>query len=98
VQFARDNPNINVVGMGSGSATNGDSLDGAFEFVQRHGATLPNMTMIYDPSFLSWRTFRVSTQPWGVGFDAEGNMIFSQPGRIDLTSVAAALTASPTTN
>jgi len=82
--------------MGSGSAVNGDSLDGAYQFIERHGANLPNMRMIYDNSFRSWRTFRVSTQPWGVGFDAEGDMVFSQPGRIDLSTVAAALTGNPT--
>jgi len=33
----------------------------------------------------------VTTQPWSVLFDADGNQIFSRPGRIDLDSVAAAL-------
>lgn len=93
MQFARDNPNITIVGVGAGSAANGDSLDGAFQFVERHGATLANMTMLYDVSFRSWRTFGVSTQPWSVGFDADGNQLFSQPGRIDLSTVKAALSA-----
>ena len=91
MQFARNNPDITIVGMGAGSASNGDSLDGAFEFVRAHGATLPNMRMLYDVSFRSWRNFGVSTQPWSVGFNAAGEQVFSQPGRIDLASVAAAL-------
>ena len=90
MQFARDHPEITIVGVGAGTAVNGDSLDGALNFVQAHGATLPNMRMLYDVSFRSWRTFGISTQPWSVGFDADGNQIFSQPGRIDLASVSAA--------
>jgi len=91
VQFARDNPDITIVGMGAGSVVNGDSLDGALEFVQRHGATLPNMSMLYDVSFQSWRLFRVSSQPWVVGFNAAGEQVFHQGGRVDMASVAAAL-------
>ena len=91
MQFARDHPEITIVGVGAGSAANGDSLDGALEFVQRHGATLPNMTMLYDVSFRSWRNFGVSTQPWSIGFAADGSQVFSRPGRIDLDTVAAAL-------
>jgi len=91
VQFARDHPHITIVGVGAGSAANGDSLDGAFEFVRAHGATLANMRMLYDVSFRSWRNFGVSTQPWSIGFDADGNQVFSQPGRIDLAGVSAAL-------
>lgn len=91
MQFARDHPEITIIGVGAGSAVNGDSLDGAFSFVDRHGTRLPNVRMLYDVSFRSWRTFGVSTQPWSVGFDAEGNQVFSQPGRIDLASVSAAL-------
>lgn len=93
MQFARDNPSINIVGIGAGSAANGDSLDGAFTFVESHAATLPNMTMIYDVSFRAWRTFGVSTQPWAIGYDDAGNQIFSQPGRVDLSTVKVALDA-----
>ena len=91
VQFARDNPDVTIVGMGAGSVVNGDSLDGALEFVQRHGATLPNMSMLYDVSFQSWRVFGVPTQPWVVGFNAEGEQVFHKGGRTDMNSVAAAL-------
>lgn len=93
MQFARTHPEITVVGVGAGSAANGDSLDGALEFVRHHGATLPNIRMIYDVSFRSWRNFGVSTQPRSIGFDADRNQLFSQPGRIDLSSVAAAFGA-----
>ena len=91
MQFARDNPNINVVGVGAGSASNGDSLDGAYNFVSRFGADTAGMTMLYDISFRAWRNFDVSTQPWVVLFDAQGQMVYSQPGRVDLTDAASLL-------
>ena len=91
MQFARDNPSVNVVGIGAGSAVNGDSLDGALEFVSRFGADTAGMTMIYDVSFRSWRPWGVSTQPWMVLIDGNGEIIFDQPGRVDLTNAAAAL-------
>jgi len=94
VQFARDYPQVNVVGLGAGSASNGDSLDGAYNFVSRFGADTAGMTMIYDISFRAWRNFGVTTQPWMVLFNADGEMIFNQPGRVDLTSAAAALGVS----
>ncbi len=90
MQFARNHPEITIVGIGAGTAVNGDSLDGALNFVQNHGATLANMRMLYDVSFRSWQSFGVTTQPWSIGFDDEGNRLFSQPGRIDLASVSAA--------
>lgn len=82
---------MTVVGVGAGTAANGDSLDGAYTFVNHHGANVANMTMLYDSSFRAWRNFGVTTQPWVVLFDADGNQIFSKPGRVDLASVAAAL-------
>ena len=91
MQFARDNPTITIVGVGAGSAANGDSLDEAFAFAERFGTAAAGVTMFYDVSFRSWRNFGVTTQPWSVLFDADGNQIFSRPGRIDLDSVAAAL-------
>lgn len=91
MQFARDHPDITVIGMGAGVASNGDSLDGAFAFAQSHGTSLPNMRMIYDVSYRSWRNFGVTNQPWAVGYAADGTQVFSQPGRVDLTSIAAAL-------
>lgn len=94
MQFARNHPEITVVGIGAGSAGNGDSLDGALNFVQGHGATLANMNMLYDVSYQSWRNFGVVNQPWSIGFDTDGNQIFNQAGRVDLASVAAAFGVS----
>lgn len=91
MQFARDHPEVTVVGLGAGTASNGDNVDLARTFVNHHGANTAGMTMIYDASFQSWRAFGVSTQPWVVLFDADGNLIFNSPGRVDLDSVAAAL-------
>jgi hypothetical protein len=88
VQFARDNPKINVIGVGAGVASNGDSLDGAYSFVSRFGADAAGMTMLYDVSFRAWRNFGVSNQPWMVLFDAQGQMVYNQPGRVDLTDAA----------
>ena len=93
MQFARNHPEITIVGVGAGSAANGDSLNGALDFVRLHGATLPNMRMLYDVSFRAWRNFGVTTQPWSIGFNADGEQLFSQPGRIDLATVSAALDA-----
>jgi hypothetical protein len=91
VQFARDNPAVNVVGVGAGTTANGDSLDGAYAFMDRFGADAAGMTMLYDVSFRSWRNFGVFSQPWVVLFDAEGQMVYNQPGRVDLTGAAAVL-------
>lgn len=91
MQFARDNPGINVVGVGAGSAANGDSLDGAVTFMKRFGADTAGMTMLYDVSFRAWRNFGVSTQPWVVLFDGQGTIVYSQPGRVDLTGAAAVM-------
>lgn len=91
MQFARDNPNVTVVGVGAGTAVNGDSLDGAYNFVSRFGADTAGMTMLYDVSFRAWRNFGVSNQPWVVLFDTQGQMVYSQPGRVDLTGAAALL-------
>lgn len=91
MQFARDNPSVNVVGIGAGSVVNGDSLDGAFDFVSRFGADTAGITMIYDVSFRSWRSWGVTTQPWMVLIDGNGEIIFNQPGRVDLANAPAAL-------
>jgi len=93
VQFARDNPGINVVGVGAGTAANGDSLDGALNFTTRFGADTAGMTMLYDVSFRAWRNFGVTAQPWVVLFDAQGQIVYDQPGRVDLTGAAAAMGA-----
>ncbi len=92
MQFARDNPQITVVGIGAGSAVNGDSLEGAIEFNNAFGASGAGITMIYDVSFRTWRNFSVRSQPWSIGFDADGMMVFSNSGRVDFGSVEAALT------
>ena len=91
MQFARNHPNLNVVGMGAGHSVNGDTLEGAFEFVTGHGADAAGMTMLYDVSFRAWREWGVTTQPWTVLFNAQGEMIFNSPGSIDLDSVVVAL-------
>jgi len=49
------------------------------------------MTMFYDASFRSWRSFGVFSQPWVVLFDANGQVIYNAPGRVDLDSAAIAL-------
>lgn len=91
MQFARENPHINVVGMGAGHPANGDSLEGAMEFAERFGTASAGVSMLYDTSFRSWRIYGVTTQPWSVLFDSSGEQVWSNPGRIDLDSVKAAI-------
>lgn len=91
MQFARDHPSVTVIGVGAGTAANGDTLDGAYAFADRFGAGAAGITMIYDVSFRSWRQFGVTTQPWMILFNSRGEMVFSQPGRVDLTGAAAVL-------
>lgn len=93
MQFARDNPGINVVGVGAGTVSNGDTLDGAFNFVSRFEADTAGLTMLYDVSFRAWRNFGVTTQPWVVLFDDAGQIVYSQPGRVDLTGAASIMGA-----
>ena len=93
MQFARDNPAVTVVGVGAGTAVNGDSLDGAYNFMYRFGAETAGMTMIYDVSFRAWRNFGVTNQPWVVLFDGQGQIVYNQPGRVDLTGAASVMGA-----
>ena len=80
-----------MIGLGAGTAANGDSLEGAYDFVNRFGTTSAGITMIYDTSFRAWRNFGVTTQPWMVLFNANGEVIYNQPGRVDLSTAASAL-------
>ena len=89
MQFARDNPAVTVVGVGAGTAVNGDSLEGALNFVERFGAGSAGLTMFYDPSFRAWRQFGVTTQPWVILFNTQGEIVYSQAGRVDLAGAAA---------
>ena len=91
MQFARDHPSVSIVGVGAGTTANGDSLDGALEFASRNETGPAGMTMLYDVSYRAWRTYGVTTQPWVVLFDANGEMIYSAPGRVDMATVATAL-------
>ncbi len=93
MQFARDHPEINVVGVGAGHAANGDSLEGAYEFVSNHKIGPANMTMLYDNSFRAWQQFGVFNQPWVILFDADGIQFLSQPGRIKFDTVTDAFEA-----
>jgi len=59
--------------------------------MNRFGANTAGMTMLYDVSFRAWRTFGVSSQPWVILFDGQGQIVYSQPGRVDLTGAAAVM-------
>ena len=76
--------------MGAGAAPR-DSLDLAFEFVDRTGTGDGSMTMIYDASFRSWRQFGVSSQPFWVLYDRDGNPVANRPGKVDFELVASVL-------
>ena len=84
--MAQQNPALNVVGLGAQ-----DTLDDANEFVTTTGTGGGAITMVWDPSFDSWRQFGIRTQPYWILFDAQGNEVTSRPGAVDLQAVQAVL-------
>ena len=84
--MAQDNPALHVVGLGAQ-----DSLDFANEFVSSTGTGGATITMVWDPSFESWRQFGIRSQPYWILYDAAGNEVTSRPGAVDLAAVQAVL-------
>jgi len=71
-----------------------DSLDFANEFVSTTGTDGPELTMIWDESFETWRQLGIRAQPYWILYDAQGNEVTSRPGAVDIASIEATLTAS----
>lgn len=88
-QLAQDNPDLYVLGLGAQ-----DSLDFAYQFVANVGLADSEITLVWDPSFDSWREFGIRTQPYWILYDSQGNEVTSQPGAIDLAAVQAVLDAA----
>lgn len=84
MQLAQENPELNIIGLGAQ-----DSLGQANDFVARTGTE--SLTMVWDPSFDSWREFGVRSQPYWILFDAQGELVQSRPGAIDFGAVREAL-------
>jgi hypothetical protein len=87
-QLAQDNPDLHVLGLGAQ-----DSLDFANEFVARGNLADSGITLVWDPSFDSWREFGIRSQPYWILYDAQGNEVTSRPGSVDLGAVRAVLDA-----
>ena len=70
-----------------------DSLDYAHDFIASTGTGGGSITMVWDPSFDSWRQFGIRSQPYWILYDAQGNEVTSRPGAVDLAAVQAVLAA-----
>lgn len=84
--MAQQYPALNIIGLGAQ-----DSVDYANEFVSSTGTGGGAITMVWDPSFETWRHFGVRTQPYWILYDAQGNEITSRPGAIDVGAVQSVL-------
>lgn len=84
--MAQQNPSLTVIGLGAQ-----DSIEFANEFVSTTGTGGGEITMLWDPSFDSWRHFGVRSQPYWILFDANGTMVTSRPGAVDTNAVVAVL-------
>lgn len=80
--MARDNPNINVVGLGAQ-----DSLQQAQDFVATFGTN--SFPMVWDPGFDSWLSLGVISQPYWILYDSSGNQVAARSGAVDLSLVAS---------
>ncbi|MYH96887.1 MAG: TlpA family protein disulfide reductase [Acidimicrobiia bacterium] len=79
-QFARNNSDkLTVIGVGTQ-----DSLGLAESFVESTGTTF---TMLWDPTFESWRQLGISGQPAGMLLDANGAILTSWRGSIPQSRV-----------
>jgi peroxiredoxin len=67
---------VRVVGLGTQ-----DSFEEAQEFVERHGTK--SFSMLWDPSFASWRQLGITGQPAAILFDREGRPLERWVGPFD---------------
>ncbi|MCY3635837.1 MAG: TlpA disulfide reductase family protein [bacterium] len=83
-QFARTNADkVTVIGVGTQ-----DNLDLAQSFVESTGTTF---TMLWDPTFESWRQLGISGQPAGMLLDANGAILTTWRGAIPQSRVLDAI-------
>ncbi|MEX2586699.1 MAG: TlpA disulfide reductase family protein [Actinomycetota bacterium] len=75
-QFAREHAEVvTVVGLGTQ-----DSFEEAQGFVSQTGTTF---TMLWDPSFESWRALGILGQPAAILLDRQGRQLGDWFGRFD---------------
>jgi len=86
--LAQDNPDLHVLGLGAQ-----DTLEFANEFVASGDLANSAITMVWDPTFASWRDYGIRSQPYWILYDDQGTEITSRPGVIDLGAVQAVLDA-----
>ena len=86
--MAQANPDLHILGLGAQ-----DSLEFANEFVNNTNLADSDITLVWDPSFLSWREFGIRSQPYWILYDDQGNEVTSRPGSVDLDAVQAVLDA-----
>lgn len=86
MQFAREHPELNVIGLGAL-----DSRELADEFIAATGTGGGELTMVWEPSGASRNAFGVRSQPYWLFYDANGNEITSRPGVIDTELLASFL-------
>jgi len=87
-QLALENPDLHVLGLGGQ-----DDLEFANRFVTSLGLDQTPITMVWDPSFVSWRELGIRSQPYWVLYDAAGQEVASRPGAVDIAAVQAVLDA-----
>jgi len=80
--LAQQNPALNIIGLGTQ-----DNLEFANEFVSNTGTGGGDITMVWDPSFDSWRELGIRSQPYWILYDTQGNEVTSSPGAIDIAAV-----------
>ena len=71
---------VKVVGLGTQ-----DSFEEAREFVQRGG--IKSFSMLWDPTFESWRQLGITAQPAAILFDREGRPLDQWAGSFDEAEV-----------
>lgn len=73
---------MTVLGLGAQ-----DSFDEAQEFVAAYGTE--SFPMFWDQSFQSWLQLGVSSQPFWILYDGDGQQVAAAGGAVDLALVAS---------
>ena len=84
--MARQYPELNVIGIGA-QDTEGE----AYDFVADTATGGGEITMVWDASFDSWRSYGVRSQPYWILYDAQANQVASRPGAVSIADVDAVL-------
>lgn len=86
MQFAREHPQLNVIGLGAL-----DSRELADEFVATTGTGGGEIMMVWEQAGATRSAFGVRSQPYWLLLDADGNEVTSRPGRVDVELIASFL-------